>query len=137
MTEPAVKISLREQAEEAGRELTMRYRVYSKRVSSGQMTEAEKARGIGLMRAMRDTLRLFAEHENAIRATLLAEITARRDPGQGEAVGEPASNRRDPTATAGTLADVEQHPAVAAVLDAFPGSRVSVAGDTLAPTTHD
>lgn len=74
-----VKISLREQAEEAGRELQMRYKVYSVRVKKGSMTEAEKAAGIGVMRAIRDTLRLFARFEPAVRETLEYELARERE----------------------------------------------------------
>lgn len=110
MTDPApdpnrAKVSLREQAEEAARELTMRYRVYAKRVQSGQMTATEQAAGLSRMRAIRDTLRLFAEHEDAIRAALAAAISKQR--------------------MSDELAEVESHPAVAAVLSEFPGARVT------------
>lgn len=104
MTEARAKVSLREQAEAAGRELTWRYRVYSARVKSSKMTEAEKAREIDLMRAIRDTLRLFADFEDDVRAALRAAIERKRMIEEAEAL------RDDPT--------------VAAVLDTFPGAAI-------------
>lgn len=105
-TEPSApaRIPLALQAEAAARELTWRYRVYAGRVKAGKMTEAERDREIALMRAIRDTLRLFAEHEDAIRAVVRAGIERKRLIAEAEG-----------------LAEV---PAVAAVLDAFPGAEI-------------
>jgi len=103
------RVPLAAQAEEAGRELTLRYRVYSARVKAGRMTEAEKEAGIHLMRAIRDTLRLFAGHEDAIRAVIRAGIERKRLLAEAEALRE--------------------DPAVAAVLDAFPGAEIAAVTD--------
>lgn len=75
---PRVPIPLRLQAECAQRELAMRHRVYPGRVKRQQMTEAEAASEIDTMRAIRDTLRLFAEHETAMRSALAKAIEAAR-----------------------------------------------------------
>lgn len=64
------KIALHEQAAAANRELTRRYKVTSVRVKKGEMTAAEQAHDLSEMRAIRDTLRLFATFENEIRDTL-------------------------------------------------------------------
>ncbi len=95
------RISLREQAEAAQRELARRHRVFAGLARSGRMSADEAAREIDLMRAIRDTLRLFAAHEGRVRAALVEGLAAER-------------RRR----TADELAASE--PAVAAVLDRFP-----------------
>ena len=99
------RISLREQAEAAQRELAMRHRVYPGLVKRDRMTGAEAAREIDLMRAIRDTLRLFAAHEDRVRAALFDGLAAER-------------RRR----TADELAATE--PAVAAVLAHFPDAEI-------------
>lgn len=66
---PRAPVPLRLQAECAQRELAMRHRVYPGLVKRQKMTEAEAASEIDTMRAIRDTLRLFAEHETAMRST--------------------------------------------------------------------
>lgn len=106
MTEATpAKVSLREQADEASRELAMRHRVYPGLVKRGKMSAAESAVAIDRMRAIRDTLRLFAEHEDAIRAALAAAIQRRRE--------------------AEEIASLSEHPAVQAVLDVFPDAEVA------------
>lgn len=82
------KVSLREQADEAQRELAMRHRVYPGLVKRGKMTEAEQAVAIARMRAIRDTLRLFAEHEEAMRAALATAIRRKAQAAEIEAVRE-------------------------------------------------
>lgn len=99
------KVSLREQAEEAQRELAMRQRVYTGLVKRGKMSPAEQAVAINRMRCIRDTLLLFAEHEEAIRDALAGALRKRR---QAEEVE--------------TLRD---HPAVQAVLDVFPEAEIA------------
>jgi hypothetical protein len=109
--ERKAKVSLRLQAEAAQRELAMRHRVYPGLVKRGKMTAAEADGEIAAMRAIRDTLRLFAEHEDAVRSTLARAIEARRH--------------------ADELDELRTHPAVTAVLDEFPGS--TIAGLTTPP----
>lgn len=102
MTAPDPKrarFPLAAQADEANRELGLRYRVYAMRVKDGRMTQAEADRGIALMRAIRDTLRLFAAYEDEVRATVAHCIERAR------IEAEVAELRRDP--------------AVRAVLDVF------------------
>ena len=99
------KVSLREQADEAQRELAMRHRVYPGLVKRGKMTETEQAVAIARMRAIRDTLRLFAEHEDAIRSALATAIQRRKDAAEIDALRE--------------------HPAVKAVLGAFPDADIA------------
>lgn len=82
------KVGLREQADEAGREVAMRHRIYPGLVKRGRMTEAEAAVGIARMRAIRDTLRLFAEHEDTVRAALTRAVAARRRQAEISAVRE-------------------------------------------------
>lgn len=102
--EPRAKIPLREQADAAHRELVMRHRVYPGLVRRGRMTEAEAAVEMDLMRAIRDTLRLFAEYEDAVRKAI---VDAKRR----------ADFERQ-------LEELEQHPAMAAVRETFPGAEV-------------
>ncbi|WP_409560244.1 hypothetical protein [Hyphomicrobium sp. MC8b] len=75
---PRAIVPLRIQADEAHRELAMRHRVYPGQVKRGKMTEAEAQVGYDVMRAIRDTLRLFAEYETEIRSALRNAIEARR-----------------------------------------------------------
>lgn len=110
----APKVSLREQADEAQRELGMRHRVYPGLVKRGKMSAAESAVAIDRMRAIRDTLRLFADHEDAIRSALSTAIKRRREDAEIETLRE--------------------HPAVQTVLDVFPGATVTGV-HTLEPTT--
>lgn len=105
MTDVPPKVSLREQAEEAARELTSRYRIYAGRVKRGDMTEAESAVGIARMRAIRNTLRLFAEHEDAMRDALAQAIERKRRDAEIDAV-------RD-------------HPMVAGALKEFPDAEIT------------
>ncbi|HML28777.1 MAG TPA: hypothetical protein PKE16_08060 [Hyphomicrobium sp.] len=76
---PRAIVPLRIQADEAHRELTMRHRVYPGQVKRGKMTEAEAQVGYDVMRAIRDTLQLFAEYEDEIRSALRHAIAARRE----------------------------------------------------------
>lgn len=99
------RVPLREQADAAHRELAMRHRVYPGLVKRGRMTEAEAAREISLMRAIRDTLRLFAEHESLIREVLSAALRRQRQIAEAEEIAA-------------------SEPAARAVLDAFPGAVV-------------
>lgn len=93
---PAQKVPLRLQADAAHRELVTRHRVYPGLVKRGKMTAAEEAVGYDEMRAIRDTLRLFADFETEIRIALRNAIEARRE--------------------------VEQSPLAQSVLAAFPGA---------------
>lgn len=99
------KVSLREQAKEAQRELEMRHRVYPGLVKRGKMTETEQAVAIARMRAIRDTLRLFADHEDAIRSALGQAIKHSRLSAEAD--------------------ELRQHPAVQAVLDVFPDADIA------------
>ncbi len=89
----------------AERELGMRYRVYPGRVKVGKMTQDVADIEIAGMRAIRDILRLFAEHEDAVRATLTHEMRCRRLAAEAETL--------------------RNHPAVDAVLDAFPDAEIT------------
>lgn len=102
------RFPLTEQAKEANRELTLRYRVYAARVKAGKMSEAEADRGIALMRCMRDTLTLFAEYEDEMRALLLH---LKRRARESEEIEE-----------------LKRNPAVRAVLEQFPDSEVGLPG---------
>lgn len=105
MTQPAPsKVSLREQAEAAHRELAWRHRVYPGLVKREKMTESEAEIEIARMRAIRDTLRLFAAHEDAIRSALATAMRRQQEQADVDAV-------RD-------------HPDVQAVLETFPGARI-------------
>lgn len=94
----------------AERELSMRYCVYPGRVQAGKMTQAAADFEIAGMRAIRDILRLFAEHEAAVRATLVHEIHCRR--------------------MAAEAAALRNHPAVNAVMDAFPDAEITDVRET-------
>lgn len=104
-----MKVSLREQAEEAQRELARRHRSFGGQVKHGRMTESEAAVGLSRMRAIRDTLRLFAEHEDAIRAALEQSLRRAREAQEIEALA----------------AD----PRVGAIADAFPGAEITAIRD--------
>lgn len=98
------RFPLATQAAEAAREVGMRQRVYPSRVAAGKMTQAECDLQIALMQAIATTLKLFAQHEDAVRAAL---VKAR----EAKAVEE----------------QTREHPAVKAVLEAFPGSQLTIA----------
>lgn len=74
----AAKVPLRIQADEAQRELAMRHRVYPGLVKRGKMTELEANAAIAVMRAIRNTLRLFAEYEVPVRSAVEKAIEAAR-----------------------------------------------------------
>mgnify|MGYP003384791470 CR=1 FL=1 len=109
------KVSLREQADEAQRELAMRHRVYPGLVTRGKMSAAESAVAIARMRAIRDTLRLFAEHEDAIRSALGDAIRQRR----ADAQWAFEACKQD------EIEALRDDPGVRAVLDVFPDATVT------------
>lgn len=100
------RFPLSEQAKEASQELAQRYRIYAARVKAGTMSQSEADRGIALMRCMRDTLTLFAEYENEMRALLLHLKRRAREKEEIE--------------------DLRRNPAVRAVLEQFPDSDVGL-----------
>lgn len=104
------KVPLADLIAVAERELSMRYRVYPGLVKAGKMTQEAADFEIASMRAMRDILRLFAEHEAAVRATLVHEIHCRR--------------------MAAEAAALRNHPAVETVLDAFPDAEITDVRET-------
>lgn len=115
------KFPLLAQADEANRELTMRYRVYSRRVKSGEMTQSAMDHGIAIMRAIRDTMRLFAEHEDDIRALLEFKLKRARE--MAEAAAE--------------LEELRKHPAVGLVLEHFPDAEVGTTRQRALPPHDD
>lgn len=98
------RIPLAEQEKEAHRELGDRYKRYSARVKAGKMTQEAADLGIARMRAIRDTLRLFARFEDEVRATVAHCLKAED--------------------VAAEVEILKQNPAVQAVLAAFPGADV-------------
>lgn len=94
------KISLREQADEAHRELVNRHRYYPSQVKSGKMSAQDAEVGYAVMRAIRDTMRLFAEYEPEMRQALKAAIEAHRE--------------------------IANSPLAKTVLEAFPGAAVEI-----------
>lgn len=110
-TDPTrARYSLADQIACAERELGWRYRVYAGRVRDGKMSKAERDREIGLMRAIRNTLRAIKPHEDTIRAVIVA-----------------ARERERLLAEADELM---QHPDVAEVAAAFPGATITHIEDT-------
>lgn len=103
------KVSLREMAEEAHRELALRHRVYPGQVKRGFLTQADADTFIARMRAIRDTLRLFAEHEDSVRAALAFSMQRTREAAEIDAL--------------------QEHEAVAAVREAFPGAEITAVRD--------
>ena len=98
-------VPLAEQAEAAHRALAMVYRSCEAKVRRGEMSRAEADREISAFRAMRDTLALFAEFEDAVRHTVRNELA------RVKFVAE--------------LETLRDEPAVAAVLDAIPGAEIT------------
>lgn len=99
------RYSLDDQIACAERELSWRYRVYAGRVRDGKMSAAERDREIGLMRAIRNTLRAIKPHEDTIRAVIVAARERERLLAEAD--------------------EIDDHPAVLAVRDAFPGAEIS------------
>lgn len=93
------------QAAEAAREVVMRQRVYPSRVAAGKMTQEECDHQIAVMRAIATTLKMFAEHEGPVRDAL---VRARAEKDVHDSVRE--------------------HPAVKAVLEAFPDADLTIQG---------
>ena len=112
MTDVRAKISLREQADSAHRELAMRHRVYPGLVKRGKMTEAEAEAEIALMRAIRDTLRLLEPWEAPLRAWLAQQIATSR-------IKDSVPARDDGAVSQEASAMVD------AVIEAFPGATVT------------
>ena len=91
------------QAAEAAREVVMRQRVYPSRVAAGKMTQEECDHQIALMKAIATTLKLFAEHEDVVRAALVKAREAKA-----------------------VEAQLREHPAVKAVMEVFPGAELTI-----------
>lgn len=100
-----MKFVLADQAAEANREIGMRHRVYPARVKAGKMTQAEADQGLALMRAIRDTLRLFARFEGEVRATVFECLRRERLTQEAD--------------------EVRDDPAVRAVLEGWPGAEIT------------
>lgn len=96
-----VRIPLAEQAAEAQREIAFRHRVYPGSVRNGKLTQAAADQQIAVMRAIRDTLQLFARYEDDVRATL--ERCLARDRDRAE------------------LAEMQRHPLVQTLCNEFDG----------------
>lgn len=110
-------VPLAEQAEAANRTLAMVHRSCEGRVKRGDLSRADADREISVARAIRDTLRLFADHEDAVRHALRNELSRARFAAEAEALRE--------------------DDAVAAVLDALPGATITDVRDiSPAPTTE-
>ena len=72
------KFPLAEQAEEANRILTQRYKTCEARAKAGDMTREAADHDIAIVRAIRDTMLLFAEFEDEVRATVAYCLEQRR-----------------------------------------------------------
>ncbi len=106
---PRDPVPLRLQADEVQRVLATLHRSYAGQVKHGRMTELEATVSLLRMRAVRDTLRLFAEHEDAVRAALISAIRRQRESAELDAL------RADP--------------AVGAVLEQFPDAQFRLGQD--------
>lgn len=109
MTTPApdptrARYSLADQIEEAKRELHYRHRSYPFRVKDGKMTQEQADRQIALARNIRDTLQTLFRHYISVRAAIEADLREVREMAERQ--------------------QLEQHPAVGAVLGAFPGAEI-------------
>lgn len=104
----------------------MRHRVYPYRVKDGKMTEAEKAREIDTMRAIRNTLDMFSEFEPEMRECLRECLERRNAKLKAEraAAETPLPIDRITHDVAAAAESLSDHPAVAAVNHAFPGATV-------------
>jgi hypothetical protein len=111
------RYSLADQIEEAKRELRYRYGVYAKRVADGRMTQEQADRQIALARNIRDTLQTLFRHYISVRAAIEADLRE---------VREMAVRQQ-----------IEQHPAVGAVLGAFPGAEIGPFEPEPAPPDPD
>jgi len=121
------RFPLAEQAEEAKRELDLRYKVYNARVRDGKMTREAADRGIALMRAIRNTLTLFGRYEDEVRATLQHCLDQDRSAAEFE-----QRHARDKA----ELEKLQSNPAVKAVCDAFPGAEVRLPARADAPSAE-
>ena len=121
------RFPLAEQAEEAKRELDLRYKVYNARVRDGKMTREAADRGIALMRAIRNTLMLFGRYEDEVRATL--QHCLDQDRSAAEFEEQLARDKAE-------LEKLQSNPAVKAVCDAFPGAEVHLPARDDAPSAE-
>lgn len=101
-------VSLADQIAELRREVAMRRNVYPKRIGGGAMTQDDADRKIGAIEAAIATLRFIEQHRDGLRA-LVVEL--RQAPGS-------------PDATSARRSALMADPIVAAVVEAFPGSRI-------------
>lgn len=99
-------IPLAAQAEAAHEELKRRHRTYPMLVKTGKMWPGEAAAGIATMRAIRDTLLLFAEFEPFVRDAV-----------------------REAKRLKAACAEVSDHPAVVEVMTQFPGAEIGTVRD--------
>lgn len=98
------KVPLRVMADAAQREIAMRHRVYPGRVRDGKMSQSEADAEIYVMRAIRDALRLFAEHEGEVRTALV--------------------DAKKKQVLKDEINGISDHPSTTAVLEAFPGATI-------------
>lgn len=113
-SEAKPRLSLREQADAAHREVARRHRSYAGMVKREKMTAVEAAVGIAEMRVIRDTLSMLAEHEDALRIWLRDRLAAQR---RAARIAAEADDLRD-------------DPAVSAVMTTFPGAEVADVRET-------
>lgn len=115
------KFPLLEQAEGAHEEMLDRYKRLNARAKAGRITQEQADHGIAIMRAIRDTMRLFAEHEDDIRALLEFKLKRAREMAE----------------TAAELEELRKHPAVGLVLEHFPDAEVGTTRQRAQPPHDD
>jgi hypothetical protein len=104
------KFPLADQAEAAAEEMHRKYKRCLARVKAGEMSQEAADDEIAVWRAIRDTMRLFSEHESPIRDLIAYEIRRRREAAEHAA----------------EIEEMKKHPAVGAVLNAFPDADVGL-----------
>jgi len=130
-----------EQADEVGREVRQRERLYPDWIARGRLKEETADRKLDVMRDAEQTLRFIANHAAGLRALchfLLATGDSRsgsRPPVETQPSAAGSAPAESPTAeeTAALLA----HPGVKALLDVWPDAEVRILGAVQPPLPPD
>lgn len=113
------RVPIAVQVAEVERELVMRDRVYPRLVAGGQLMDHEARERIRDLQAALATLRTVQRHADGLRRLVAWLQAVDLDPGE-----TPASDE---------LEGLRRHPAVAALLEAFPGADLRDAGPVQVP----
>lgn len=110
-----MSVPMADQVAEVAREVSLRGRVYPHWIKAGRLSQEDADRQLANLRAALATLEFVARHATGLRALVHFLI----------ATGADADPSRVTTATREDIAALKSHPAVAAVIDAFPDAYIT------------